>query len=277
MPQHIKVCISLNLFAGLNCSWPVSIFSNLLLETSTYVQVELNVRNELRQGTGVDTSFSAEGKSPISLLHVKNSGENVHCSMILVQLLNHHLVLYQILAVEEGSLWVLRLCSWSLIWGAQINFLANVGMNSSAFRRALNSLSMLFIALTSIHRRSTIPLDPVSEAYWARGLGAAQVQLSRLLPDLAFSYWHVGKSAALAESRVILSHPKTGKPCKTKEWWESSSVCCDWVSVTSSPAAEMLCVIWPRSPSLRGCRYYVKCRCAGCSSAGLSSQLGCSF
>lgn len=95
----MKVCISLNLFAGLNCSWPVSIFSKLLLETCTYVQVELNVRNELRQGTGVDAFFSEEVKLPTSLLHVKKSGEDVRCSiMILVQLLNHHFVLYQILA-----------------------------------------------------------------------------------------------------------------------------------------------------------------------------------
>lgn len=49
-------------------------------------------------------------------------------------------------------------------------------------------------------------------------------------------------------------------------------MCCDWVSVTSSPAAEMLCVIWPCFPSLRGCRYCVKCRCAGCCSAALSSS-----
>lgn len=77
----------------------MSIFSKLLLETCTYVQVELNVRNQIRQGTRVDTFFSEEVKSPISLLHIKKSGENVHCSiMILVQQLNHHLVLYQILA-----------------------------------------------------------------------------------------------------------------------------------------------------------------------------------
>lgn len=64
MPQHMKVCISLNLFAGLNCSWPVSLFSKLLLETCTHVQVELNVTDEPRQGTGVDMFFSEEVKYP---------------------------------------------------------------------------------------------------------------------------------------------------------------------------------------------------------------------
>lgn len=64
MPQPAKVCVSLNLFAGLNCSWPVSVFSKLLLETCTYVQIELSVRKELRQGMGVDTSFSGGVKSP---------------------------------------------------------------------------------------------------------------------------------------------------------------------------------------------------------------------
>lgn len=160
MPQYMKVCISLNLFAGLNCSWPVSIFSKLLLETCTYAQVELNVGNKLRQGTGVDTFFSEEVKSPIALLHIKKSGENVHCSTtILVQLLNHHLALYQVLAVfwllKKG---VFEFCIFApdpcselpflLSTGARINFLANMGMKSSAFRRALNSLSRLFIALT---------------------------------------------------------------------------------------------------------------------------------
>lgn len=100
MPQPAKVCISLNLFAGFNCSWPVSVFSRLLLETCTYVQVELSVRNELRQGKGADSSFLEGVKSPVSLLHRERSGKDVHCSiMVIFQLLHHLLVLYQVLAV----------------------------------------------------------------------------------------------------------------------------------------------------------------------------------
>lgn len=89
-----------------NCSWPLSIFSKLILETCTHVQVELSVRNELRQGMGVD-SFSRGVKSPISLLHTGQG--RTHCStMMLFQLFHHHIVLYQMLAVlwllEEGNL-----------------------------------------------------------------------------------------------------------------------------------------------------------------------------
>lgn len=125
----MKVCISLNLFAGLNCSWPVSIFSRLLLETCTYAQVKLNVGNEQRQGTGVDALFSEEMESPISLQYVKESGENIHCSItILVQLLNHHLVLYQILAVfwlwKEG---VFELCIFARDPCLQLPFVLSTG------------------------------------------------------------------------------------------------------------------------------------------------------
>lgn len=154
MPQPAKVCISLNLFAGSNCSWPVSIFSKLLLETCTYVQVELSVRNELRQGVGVDTSFSGGVKSPSSYREVREG-----CP------LQHHDVVSAApsppcpvpnLGCEKKGIFEFCICAHHpcpklpllLITGAQINFLTNRGMNISAFRRALNSLIMLLIALT---------------------------------------------------------------------------------------------------------------------------------
>lgn len=101
MAQHAKVCISLNLFAGLNSTRSWSLFYKLLLETCIYVQVGLNVRKELGQGASrVGAFFSKNVKSPISLLQVKKSGENLQCRsiLVLVQLLNHCLVLYQIAA-----------------------------------------------------------------------------------------------------------------------------------------------------------------------------------
>lgn len=65
--------------------------------------------------------------------------------------------------------------------GAQINLLANVGMNSSAFMRALNSLSMFFIALTCFPLKKHNSFGSCVQGLLNQGAG------SSLSPALAFA------------------------------------------------------------------------------------------